>query len=190
MSENILKKEFGKKDVTRLRNLVTGKTGEKTGQSVGYNQKEEFHEEGDVWVEGDRKWTIKEGIKQNVTKLSKARNSNMVPLFCPKCKKVMNKGMDPSYYLGTNQCFKCFKKFETNLKAAGLWDEWNKKTTNGNIDFFITWYKDWVMDSLNVSNTSFISEQGDVERWNGGVNKAKAIEALNKTITAWEKARE
>ena len=71
----------------------------------------------------------------------------------------MNKGMDPSYYMATDQCFKCFKKFETQLKATGLWDAWNNKTINGNIDSFITWYKDWVMDSIDVSNTSFISEK-------------------------------
>ena len=190
MSENILKKQFGKKDVTRLRNLVTGKVGEKTGQSVGYSQKDSFYKEGDIWTEGGRQWTIKDGIKQNITKLNKARKSNIVPLFCPKCKKVMNKGMDPSYYMATDQCFKCFKKFETQLKATGLWEEWNKKTTNGNIDYFIRWYKEWVMDAINIENKSYVTEQGDVERWNGGINKLKAIEALNKTIAEWEKARE
>ena len=190
MSEDSkLKKEFGRKDVQRLRNLMTGKHNEKSGQSVGYNKAQSFYTEGDVWEEDGRKWTIKEGLKQNITKLDSAKNSHRVPLFCPKCKKIMNKGMDPSYYMATDQCFKCFKKFETQLKATGLWDAWNNKTIDGNIDSFITWYKDWVMDSLNVSNTSFISEKGDVETWRGGVDKAKAIEALNKTIKLWEEAR-
>ena len=187
--ENVLKKEFGKKDVTRLRNLMTGKHNSKNGQSVGYNKADQFHKEGDVWDENNRTWTIKDGIKQNITKLDKAKKSIIVPLFCPKCKKVMNKGMDPSYYLAVDQCFSCFKKFETQLKATGLWEEWNNKTINGNIDPFITWYKDWVMDAINISNDSFVSEQGDVEKWVGGVDKKKALEALNKTITQWEKAR-
>tara|TARA_R110001592_G_scaffold199653_1_gene448288 strand:+ start:857 stop:1429 length:573 start_codon:yes stop_codon:yes gene_type:complete len=189
MDENILRKEFGKKDVTRLRNLMTGKHGNKNGQSVGYSKAQTFYKEGDIWKEDGREWTIKDGLKQNITRLDKAKKSHIVPLFCPKCKKVMNKGMDPSYYQATDQCFKCFKKFETQLRATGLWDEWEKRTFNGNIDSFITWYKDWVMDSLNVSNDSFISEKGDVETWRGGVNKSKAIEALNNTIKAWEEAR-
>tara|TARA_R110001599_G_scaffold65517_1_gene184640 strand:- start:582 stop:1154 length:573 start_codon:yes stop_codon:yes gene_type:complete len=189
MSENVLKKEFGKTDVTRLRNLMSGKHNEKNGQSIGYNKAQTFYKEGDVWEENGRKWTIKEGIKQNITKLDKAKKSHIVPLFCPKCKKVMNKGMDPSYYMAVNQCFSCFKKFETQLKATGLWDEWEKKTSNGNIDSFIAWYKDWIMDSLEVSNTSFISEKGDVETWRGGVDKQKALKALNETIKAWEEAR-
>ena len=65
-----------------------------------------------------------------------------------------------------------------------------KKTTNGNIDYFIRWYKEWVMDAINLKTKSYVTEQGDVEQWNGGVNKEKAIEALNKTIAEWEKARE
>jgi len=187
--DNVLKKEFGKKDVTRLRNLMTGKHNQKNGQSVGYNKADQFHKEGDVWEENNRTWTIKDGIKQNITKLDKAKKSIIVPLFCPKCKKVMNKGMDPSYYLAVDQCFSCFKSFETQLKATGLWEEWNNRTINGNIDSFIAWYKDWVMDTINTSNDSFVSEQGDVEKWVGGVNKKKALEALNKTVTEWEKAR-
>mgnify|MGYP000483205996 CR=1 FL=1 len=130
-----------------------------------------------------------QGFVYQVDELDKAKKSIIVPLFCPKCKKVMNKGMDPSYYLAVDQCFKCFKKFETQLKVTGLWEEWSNRTINGNIDSFITWYKDWVMDAINTSNNSFVSEQGDVEKWVGGVNKKKALEALNKTIAEWEKAR-
>ena len=187
--DSVLKKEFGKKDVTRLRNLMTGKYSKKNGQSVGYNKADSFYSEGDVWEENNRTWTIKDGIKQNITKLDKVKKTHLVPLFCPKCKKVMNKGMDPRYYMATDQCFSCFKLFETHLKATGLWEEWNKKTINGNIDSFITWYKDWVMDAIDTSNNSFISEYGEVEKWDGGVNKSKALEALNKTIIEWEKAR-
>ena len=189
MSDSILNKEFNKKDVKRLRNLMTGKSTDKTGQGVGYSKTDTFYEEGDIWEENDRKWTIKDGIKQNITKLDKAKKSIIVPLFCPKCKKVMNKGMDPSYYQATDQCFSCFKLFETRLKATGLWDEWNKKTINGNIDAFIAWYKDFVMHAVEQSNKSFVTERGDVEQWHGGVDKAKAFEALNKTIKEWEKAR-
>ena len=45
MKDNILKKEFKKKDVERLRNLVKGKGAERTGAGVGYTKKQEFHKE-------------------------------------------------------------------------------------------------------------------------------------------------
>jgi hypothetical protein len=43
MEDNVLKKEFSQKDVQRVRNLVQGKYGDKTQQSIGYSKKEEFH---------------------------------------------------------------------------------------------------------------------------------------------------
>ena len=40
--ESMLKKEFQKKDVQRLRNLITEKHGNKTTQGVGYTKKQEY----------------------------------------------------------------------------------------------------------------------------------------------------
>ena len=81
MSENVLKKEFKEKDVQRLRNLVQGKYGEKATVGTGYTKQQQFHEEGDVWEEDGRTWTIKDGIKQNITRLDKAKESLHLPLF-------------------------------------------------------------------------------------------------------------
>ncbi len=88
MKESVLKKDFKEKDVQRLRNLVTKKYGEKISTSVGFtNNIHEVYVEGDVWEIDGKKWTIKDGIKQNVTKLDKARETINFPLFCPACKK-------------------------------------------------------------------------------------------------------
>ena len=38
MKDNILKKQFSKKDVQRARNLVKGKSGERTSQGIGYSK--------------------------------------------------------------------------------------------------------------------------------------------------------
>ena len=75
MKENVLKKDFKKQDVERIRNLVQGKYGEKTRSSVGFSKKDEFHQEGDIWESDGRTWTIKNGIRQNVTKLDKAKKA-------------------------------------------------------------------------------------------------------------------
>ena len=189
MDENVLKKEFGKKDVTRLRNLMTGKHSNKNGQSVGYTKKEEFSKEGDIWKQDGRKWTIKDGIRQNVTKMDRAKKAYLKPLMCPKCDKIMNKGADPGYYNQFGHCFKCFKKFETYMKYIGLWDNFERKTINGNVDGFIKWYKELVIESLDQSNAGFVAENGDVESWHGGLDKVKVMEALDKTIKLWEQAK-
>ena len=49
--ESNLKKEFAPKDVQRMRNLLTGKAGEKTGIQSGYEKSRQNHIEGDVWEE-------------------------------------------------------------------------------------------------------------------------------------------
>ncbi len=71
MPENVLKKQFAEKDIQRVRNLVKGKAGEKITHGIGYTKEIEDHVEGDVWQEDGRTWTIKDGIKQNITKLDK-----------------------------------------------------------------------------------------------------------------------
>ena len=96
--ENVLKKEFQKRDVERLRNLMTGKYGDKTRSSVGFSKKQEFYKEGDIWEADGRTWTIKDGIRQNITKLDKAKKAHVMPLLCPKCKKVMKNRNDKTFY--------------------------------------------------------------------------------------------
>ena len=39
MKDNVLKKQFVEKDVQRLRNIMTGKYGEKTTVGTGYSKK-------------------------------------------------------------------------------------------------------------------------------------------------------
>ena len=189
MSDNVLKKQFNKKDVTRLRNLVKGKYGEKSGQSVGYTKKEEFHKEGDIWEEDGRKWTIKDGIKQNITKLDKAKKTHVTPLFCPSCGKQMKKRYDSDYYKIHKKCFDCVFEFEINLRKLGLYEEYEKNILNSELEGFINNFRSYVEDQLSQTNDSFITEQGDVEKWDGGLNKKRVLEALDKTIEHLEKMK-
>ena len=85
MGESLLKKDFKSKDVERVRNLVKKDFSAKTTTGVGYEKQYEIHNEGDVWEESGRTWTIKDGIKQNITKLDAAKKAMQMPLKCPKC---------------------------------------------------------------------------------------------------------
>jgi len=177
MKDNILKKEFNKKDVKRLRNLVKGKAGERTGTGIGYTKEEDFHKEGDIWTEKGRKWTIKNGIKENITKLDKFKKA-AVPLFCPSCNTIMNKQLDPHYYRAYGECINCTTKLETKLKMEGKWEDHVKKTKNKEIDKLIEEYKAFINSKLTESNDGYITESGEVEKWIGGINKERAEEAL------------
>ena len=181
MKDNILKKEFNKKDVTRLRNLVKGNSKERNGQGVGYSKKEEFHKEGDIWEQDGRKWTIKEGIKENITKLDNFKKA-AIPLFCPSCNTVMNSQLDPNYYRAHGKCLNCIAEFETKLKLEGKWKEHTKKVFNKEIDQTIEEYKAFIKYKMEESNDGFVTESGEVEKWHGSINKEKAEKALQEGI--------
>ena len=93
-----LNKEFKRKDVNRARNLLMGKSNASTSTQIGYNTKQEDHKEGDVWVENKKTWTIKNGIKQTISKLDAIKKEVFMPLCCPKCSKVMKKRLDKPNY--------------------------------------------------------------------------------------------
>ena len=181
MSENVLKKEFKEKDVQRLRNLIQGKYGEKATMGTGYTKKQEFHEEGDVWEENGRTWTIKDGIKQNITRLDKAKEALHLPLFCPCCNNVMNHKFDKKFYIQYHRCYGCQVYFETDLKVKGLWDEYEKFITNSDIDGLIHDFNIWIDEEIDSSNQSWITEAGEIEKWNGS-SKAKLLQNKEETI--------
>ena len=73
----MLKKEFKNKDVSRLRNLITGKTGESSVTQIGYQKSKKTYKEGDIWTENKKKWTIKDGIKQTISKLDAIKKGTL-----------------------------------------------------------------------------------------------------------------
>jgi hypothetical protein len=177
-----LNKQFSEKDVNRMRNLISGKYGDKTQQSIGYKKAEVKHKEGDIWEEDGRKWTIKDGIKQNITKLDKAKKAHMMPIFCPCCGSKMNPRFDKPYYNIHKKCLNCVVDFEHDLRVAGLYEAYEAKIINNDLDVFIEDFKKFIEAEMALTNNSFITEQGDVEKWVGAPNKQKVLDGVNKTI--------
>ena len=182
MSDSVLRKQFSERDVQRVRNLVKGKQGERTTVGTGYTKEDEgTHVEGDIWEDDGKKWTIKNGIKENITKLDKFKKA-AVPLFCPSCKQVMDKQLDPLCFKSYGSCLDCRTEFETKLKLEGKWEDYVKDTYNKEIDHTIEEYKSFMEDMLSESNSSFITEAGDIQKWVGGINKERAQNAMDETI--------
>jgi hypothetical protein len=181
--DNVLKKQFAEKDVQRLRNLVQGKHANKSLTSVGFTKEQEGpHVEGDIWTERDKTWTIKEGIKQNVTKLDAAREAVNFPIFCPSCKKPMKPHLDKKWFNMYRRCFNCQIDFEAAIRKEGLWKEYEKLTINSDIDGLINEFQIWIDDQIEYSTIqSYITEAGDVEKWTGSV-KNKLLESKEETI--------
>ena len=162
--ESLLKKEFKESDVQRVRNLVNKDFTSKTKSQTGYQKKYVHRKEGDVWEESGKTWTIKNGIRQNITKLDSAKKLVRMPLCCPKCNNRMNKRLDSKMYKIHGFCFDCVIDYEASLQKAGLFEEYERKMTQGNIKAFITDIESWITESLE-DKMSFVTEQGDVEDW-------------------------
>ena len=181
--DSVLKKEFKQRDVQRLRNLVQGKYGESTTMGTGYTKTKEFHSEGDKWEEDGRTWTIKNGLKQNVTKLDSFKQIANLPLFCPSCNKLMKKHLDKKVYPAYQKCFDCVVDFEAELQRQGKLEEYHNNLHNQNVDKTIKEYKAFMEDQLNnVSNQGFVTEAGDVEKWVGGDNKEELLKNLQEGL--------
>jgi hypothetical protein len=183
--ETLLQKEFQKRDVQRIRNLLSGNQGDATQTQVGYTTKQIDRSEGDVWEELGRKWTLRNGIKVSVTKLDRAKSASFVPLLCPNCSNPMKNKHDKKMFFIHNQCLKCVIKFETQLKTDGKYDEYEKALIKSNVNFVLDDFENGFEDFLNSidSSSGFVTEQGDIEDWHvKALDKQKIREQVIKDI--------
>lgn len=164
MSESLLKKEWRKEDVQRVRNLINMDFGAGTRDQIGYSKKEEFHKEGDVWEEDGKTWTIENGLKHSISKLQKARELLRMPLTCPKCGKALNTQLDKKMYPIHGMCFDCVLKMEEDLRKAGLYESYEKEIMSGNIRNFVQELKDRI-DHISGAEVQYTTDQGELEDW-------------------------
>jgi hypothetical protein len=182
MKDNVLKKEFSKKDVQRARNLVTGNNSARTTEGVGYTKKHEYYVEGDIWEENNRTWTIKNGLKQNITKMDKFKKMGKTPLFCPECNNIMKKHLDKKVFPAYQKCFDCVVDYEAQLQKEGKSEEYFNSIHNDKINNVQKEYKDFMEEKLIEDSNGYITERGDKENWKGGFNKEKLEEELKKGL--------
>jgi hypothetical protein len=165
--ETLLQKEFKEADVQRIRNLVSGRYGDAVQTQVGYTRKHEVRNEGDVWEELGKQWTLKNGIKISVTKLDRAKSYNRTPLLCPDCSNPMKTEYDKKMFMVHKMCFNCTIKMETQLKIEGKYQKYEDKQVKSNANFMLDEFVsgfDNFLDSFD-SNNGFVTEHGDIEDW-------------------------
>ncbi len=175
MSENNLKKEFSKRDVQRMRNIITGNAGSATGIQVGYSKQSQDYQEGDVWEENDKQWTIKNGIKQTVTKHDKLRQLVTMPLACPNCNKPLKSdNLNKKMWTIHHMCFDCVVEME--------WDEYQSQMMNSNKNAMVDDFEQAFEEFINAKNDTFVTEQGDIEKWEGGKVNEDEIKQVKEYI--------
>ena len=169
----MLKKEFRRADVERARNLITGKANESSETQIGYKKKTIKYKEGDVWTENKKTWTIKNGIKQTISKLDAIKKEIFMPLCCPKCGRVMKAQKDKPNYRIHKKCLHCVIEFEHKLHCRGEYEDYIKELKAKNSLDMVNEMESYLLNAVNHSNEEYISEQGEIERWGGGVDKEK-----------------
>ena len=176
--ETLLKKEFKQSDVQRVRNLVNKDFTSGVKVQTGYRKSTKKYKEGDIWEESGKQWTIKNGIKQNITKLDDAKKALRIPLRCPKCNGSMEHWLAKKMYKIHGFCFDpCTVMYEDSLKKAGLYKQYEERMIKGNAKQVIDDIERWILDSVNDTHT-FVTEQGVIEDW-GGMNKETKEKILN-----------
>lgn len=177
-----MKKSISEAQVKRMRNLVTKKYGAKTEIRAGYTKKRESRAEGEVWLERGKTWTIKNGIKQNISRLSEARRTIRKPLCCPKCGGSMDSRWHTKMWKLHGMCFTCVVKFENQLRLDGKFEEYEKQIMKGN---YAAWLKDVEQEYKDFINTDvgrkYITEAGHIEDWKGD-NKEKLVQKASTHI--------
>ena len=177
-----MKKSISEAQVNRMRNLVTKKYGAKTEIRTGYTTKRISRKEGEVWTERGKTWTIKNGIKQNISKLSLARKNFKKPICCPKCKGSMKHWLNNKMWSLHKMCFDCVIKFETQLKIDGKYKEYEKSIMKGNFESWLSSvteeYNEWLNSDVSKK---YITEAGVVEDW-GKDDKTVKSKTISKNI--------
>ena len=162
-----------KKGIQRMRNLVSGNASDKTKISTGYGKSRIVRSEGDVWEVKGKTWTIKNGIRQTISKLDSAREAIRVPMECPKCgDHRMQHHAYKAMYKKFGMCLNCVVKLEKDLKAAGKFEEFAKELSKSDNEAWLKdkteEYYDWL---TTINSKSYITEAGDIEDWSGGKSK-------------------
>ena len=187
MAESKLQREFRERDVQRMRNLITKDYSAKTQSQVGYSKEYIERNEGDIWEENNKTWTIKNGIKMTVSKLDDIKKILQLPLVCPKCSKHMkNYELNRKMYSIHKMCFDCVIEFETKLKVEGTYKEYERNLIKKGLDVYIKELEDFMLElALNSNEESFITEAGDIEKWSGGnIDKQTIINDLAEYINS------
>ena len=151
--------------VNRIRNILYGDYTSDTTIHTGY-ESSDHHREGEIWEEGGKSWTIKNGIKCSITKYSAIRKEVSLPLFCPSCNTIMNHHLDEKFWKIRGKCFDCVIKEDTKLMAEGAFEDYSDIKIKENILTYLGQTEAEILDYINnLDVKQYITENGDIEEW-------------------------
>jgi len=180
-----MKKGISEQKVKRMRNIVNKDYTKSVSTQVGYKTSEK-KVEGDVWEESGKTWTIKNGIKQSISKMQSVRDLVKMPLCCPGCGNIMKGQFDKYHWSVNKECLGCFAKDQTALRLSGDYEakmkDLFKKYKTSQLEDLVEEFDNWL-----DTNYTFVTETGKIEDWEGGLNKSELRSKFKKELLDWKK---
>lgn len=142
-----------KKNVNALKNILSGDAPEKN-ISVGYTApKKEFGDE----------YEQKNGYKSKKTRFDDIR----VPMFCPKCERVMKARRDTDTYYSDGTCLNCLIDHHEELRKEGKLEQYMLKKRLLNAQ---SWLKDQKVqlkefEENGKKDQEYVLSDGRIEKW-------------------------
>lgn len=166
----------------RIKNILKGDYTSKTKSSVGYKKSSKKHKEGEVWEEDGKTWTIKNGLKQTVTRLDAARKALQVPFKCPHCDTPLKHPLHIHSWKTTGKCYNCITTEETVMRMEGKFEAYSNELYKKNALAWLEEKRLQFEDFINNPDSlrGFVTERGDVEDWYGGADISKIKEQFEK----------
>ena len=90
--------------------------------------------------------------------------------------------MIKKYSQHIKKCFHCVVDYEAQLQKEGKSEEYFKGLQNQHIQTAINGYTNFMEARMKESNDNYVTEDGDVESWKGGVSKEQLEKELKEGI--------
>ena len=95
--------------------------------------------------------------------------------------------LDKPHYKVHKKCYDCVIDFEGKLRVRGEYEDYIKSLKGKNNLEILKELESTLLDAVNISNESFVSEDGVIERWVGGINKEKFTKEIKEATKAKRK---
>jgi len=175
------------KNLSRIKNILDGNYDDSTKIIVGPVHTKPKRNEGDIFIEDDKKWIIKDGVKVCIPKLSNLRKYIIPPYTCPVCSKALISIKDKKCWTFSKMCIDCFVKDDTYKSTIEIKSTILNAYKKQNAIDYLNHMKEYIKSYLNTyESNSFITENGDIEDWNNNLPKDKLKEIFDKKINEFE----
>lgn len=167
----------------RLKNILDKDYTSKSKIQSGYRKQNVIHNEGDIWVENDKTWIIRNGIKQSISKFDTVRQAIQMPLTCPKCNQLLKTRNDKKFYRLRKKCMNCIIEEDTQRMIDGTFDEYERKIITENSKTWLSNLEQLLVEYIDSrDDEKIMTEDGQIEEWGKGYSKDKLKEVFAEQI--------